>query len=195
MNESKGETVPRWRELTGAGRGRKGSRRHKREGTGSLCNTYQYILIRNCASGREGTGLEMGEGWTGSGIGHGNRREAQRSKRINGNMQHQGSGRWGEPLESPETQMWETLAKCPTLGRGNSKCPPPVDRQGLNERNRVTNPQSKILTQNCFGPKELQEQQWRKDWKKGHPTWDPSHGETPRPDTVTDSMMCLQMRA
>ena len=25
------------------------------------------------------------------------------------------------------------------------------------------------------------------------PTWDPSHGGTPRPDTVTDAMMCLQM--
>jgi hypothetical protein len=27
------------------------------------------------------------------------------------------------------------------------------------------------------------------------PTWDPSHGRAPRPDTITDAMMCLQMGA
>jgi hypothetical protein len=34
--------------------------------------------------------------------------------------------------------------------RGNSNSPPPVDRQGLKQRSRVANPQSKFLTQNCF---------------------------------------------
>ena len=27
------------------------------------------------------------------------------------------------------------------------------------------------------------------------PTWAPSHGRTPRPDTITDAMMCLQTGA
>jgi hypothetical protein len=27
------------------------------------------------------------------------------------------------------------------------------------------------------------------------PTWDSSHGRTPRPDTITDAMLCLQTGA
>jgi hypothetical protein len=27
------------------------------------------------------------------------------------------------------------------------------------------------------------------------PTWGPYHGRAPRPDTITDAMMCLQRRA
>lgn len=42
-------------------------------------------------------------------------------------------------------------------------------------------------------------QKWRRDWGKGHlvrgPTWDSSQGEFPKPDTITDAMLCLQTGA
>jgi hypothetical protein len=68
---------------------------------------------------------------------------------------------------------WETLRthwgwpqlKHPILGRGNSKSPPPVARQGLKGRDWVTNPQSKFLTQNWSCLKEQQGQKWRTEGK------------------------------
>ena len=57
-------------------------------------------------------------------------------------------------------------------------------------------PQSNTLTQNCSCLKELQGQKWRSDrGKEGPVTWDPSQGNAPRPDTITDSMVCLQTGA
>ena len=58
--------------------------------------------------------------------------------------------------------------------RGAGNYLPPVDRQGLKQRDRVTNPQSKFLTQNCSCLKELQGQKMEKrlrekrfsDWPK-----------------------------
>jgi hypothetical protein len=42
----------------------------------------------------------------------------------------------------------------------------------------------------------MQGQKWRRDWGKGGPVtgtiWDPSQGDDPRPDTITDVMVCLQ---
>ena len=60
----------------------------------------------------------------------------------------------------------------------------------------VAIPQSKILTHNCSCLKELQGQKHQRDWvKEGSvtgPTWDSSQGLGPRPDTITDAMVCLQ---
>jgi hypothetical protein len=59
---------------------------------------------------------------------------------------------------------------------------------------------SKILTQWCSCPKERQGQQqqqqkWNRDRRKGYPetspTRDPSHLQTPNPDTVEDATKCL----
>jgi hypothetical protein len=75
--------------------------------------------------------------------------------------------------------MGVTVAKIPNIDEREikSKSPPPVDIQGLKERYRVTNSQSKFLTQNCSCLKELQGQQWRRDLRKGGPmttpTWNP----------------------
>jgi hypothetical protein len=44
------------------------------------------------------------------------------------------------------------------MGRGNSKSPPTIDRQGLKWRDWVTNTQTKFLTQNYSCLKELQGQ-------------------------------------
>lgn len=76
----------------------------------------------------------------------------------------------GDPLESTRDLGDERLsghngAKCPTMGRGNSKCPPPVGRLGLKWRDGVTNPQSKLLSQDCSCLKELERQKWRRDMK------------------------------
>jgi hypothetical protein len=49
----------------------------------------------------------------------------------------------------------------------HGKREPPVDGQDLEQRDRVTNPQSKFLTQNCSCLKKLQGQKWRRDWRKG----------------------------
>jgi hypothetical protein len=87
--------------------------------------------------------------------------------------------------------------KCPTVRRGNLKSPPPVNKQGLKRRDDVTNSQSKFLTQKCSCLKELAvtklEKSLRESWSC--PTGHPPHGKTPRPDTITDAMMCLQMGA
>jgi hypothetical protein len=114
----------------------------------------------------------------------GGAKEAQRARTINRNMQpHGGGGRWGNPLESTRDPGGKRLSglkgpKCSKM-RGNLKSLSPVDRQGLKGGDWVTNPQSKYLTQNCPCLKELQEQKWRKDGKKGGPligpTWDLSH--------------------
>jgi hypothetical protein len=57
-----------------------------------------------------------------------------------------------------------TLVKMPNNGERELSLPP-ADRQGLKWRGRVTNPQSKFLTQNCSCLKELQGQKWRRDWR------------------------------
>lgn len=52
-----------------------------------------------------------------------------------------------------------------------------------------------------YTPQPAQEvcsnQTWRRDWRKGSPltgpTLDSSQGRTPRPDTITDIMVCLQI--
>jgi hypothetical protein len=67
---------------------------------------------------------------------------------------------------------------------------------GHQVRERVAIPQSKTLTQNCSCLKELQGQKWRRaggnESPVTGPNWDPAQGEAPRPDTITDAMVCLQ---
>jgi hypothetical protein len=129
----------------------------------------------------------MGEGRrrTGSGMGGGQKkpRELEQLIEICSLMVGVGGGRWGNPLESTRDPGGKRLSglkgpKCSKM-RGNLKSLSPVDRQGLKGGDWVTNPQSKYLTQNCPCLKELQEQKWRKDGKKGGPligpTWDLSH--------------------
>ena len=36
-----------------------------------------------------------------------------------------------------------------------------------------------------FLSKELQRQKWRERWSSDNPTWDPSQGKAPRPDTIS----------
>lgn len=76
------------------------------------------------------------------------------------------SGRWGSLQESTRDPGGESLSgliggggdlsQFPTLGKQNSKGSPPVEREGLKWRDRITNPQEKFLTQNCSSLKELQ---------------------------------------
>jgi len=58
---------------------------------------------------------------------------------------------------------------------------------------------SKFLTKNCSYLKEMQEQKWSRDLRKGYPEttppWDPSHAQTPSLDTIADAKMCLQTGA
>jgi hypothetical protein len=60
-------------------------------------------------------------------------------------------------------------------------------------------PISKNLSQNCSYLKEMQRQKWCSDWRKGHPEIttprDPSHLQTPSPDTITDVKKCLLTEA
>jgi hypothetical protein len=63
----------------------------------------------------------------------------------------EGVGRRRDPLESTRDLGGERLS-------GLNRSPPPVYRKGLKWRDRVTNPQLKFLTQNCFCLKELQGQ-------------------------------------
>jgi hypothetical protein len=90
------------------------------------------------------------EGGTWSGI-EGNRTEALRASRKNGNRQPWDVGGWGTLQNAPET--WDVVAI----------------------------PQSKALTHNCSCLKELQGQKWRKVWEKGvpvtGPSWDPAQGK------------------
>jgi hypothetical protein len=57
----------------------------------------------------------------------------------------------------------------------------------------------KTLTQNWSYLKELQGKKWKRHWRKGGPvtdqTWDPSQGEAPSPDTITDADRSLQTGA
>jgi hypothetical protein len=72
-------------------------------------------------------------------------------------------------------------------------------KTGHQVRDGVDISQSKTLIQNCSCLKELQGQNWRRDWGKEAPVtgpnWDPSQGEAPRTDTITDAMVCLQTGA
>jgi hypothetical protein len=70
-------------------------------------------------------------------IWRGDRRKDQRARRMNGNKQHQGMGAGAlsrksqRPGEGVPGLNGVTLAKCPTMGTGNLKSPPPVDRKNL----------------------------------------------------------------
>jgi hypothetical protein len=89
--------------------------------------------------------------------------------------------------------------KCPKVERGNSLSPSSVGRQGIKWRDGVAILQSKtypelFLSKITAGTKNEEETEG-----KGGPvtslTWDPSQGEASRPDTITDSMVCLQTGA
>jgi hypothetical protein len=113
----------------------------------------------------------------------GNRRKSQRAKRMYRIIQFlwvQCEGTLQKILETwdvskSQDSMQVILAKMPNSGRGNSKSPPSINRQGPKWRNKDTNPQLKFLTQNCSCLKEMQGQKWRRYWKKGCPvtghTW------------------------
>ena len=73
--------------------------------------------------------------------------ECERLPGLNGGDLGQSAQQWGKGTHSP------------TL----------VNRQGPMWRNRVTNPQSKFLFQNCSCLKEQQGQKWRRNCRKGCP--------------------------
>jgi hypothetical protein len=105
---------------------------------------------------------------------------------------YQSPGRW----ETVRIQWGWPWPKCPTLGTGNWKSALLVDRQGLKWRDWVTNPQSKILTQNCSCPRTAGTKMEKSLNERRCPPCDPSHGGggTLRPDS-TEAMMCLQTGA
>ena len=56
-----------------------------------------------------------------------------------------------------------TYVKMPNIGERELEDTPPVNRHGLKQRDSITNPQLKLLAQNCSSLKELKEQKWRRD--------------------------------
>ena len=56
-----------------------------------------------------------------------------------------------------------TYVKMPNTGERELEDTPPVNRHGLKQRDSITNPQLKLLAQNCSSLKELKEQKWRRD--------------------------------
>jgi hypothetical protein len=79
-----------------------------------------------------------------------------------------------------------TLAKTPNAGEGNWKSPPPVDRQGLKWRGRVTNPVFKIPDPELFLSKRTAGTKMEKRLKERLSSHQPNLGSiswgTPRPD-------------
>ena len=66
--------------------------------------------------------------------------------------------------------------------------------------NGVTHPSQNLLTQKYSCPKKREgKKYWNKDWRKGHPETvpprDPSHQQTPNPDTIADVKKCLPIGA
>jgi hypothetical protein len=66
---------------------------------------------------------------------------------------------------------------------------------GIKWRNGVAIPQSKTQTQICFCLKELQGQKCRRGNRKDSLKCDISHEGTPRPDTIFNTIVCLQTGA
>lgn len=71
-------------------------------------------------------------------------------------------------VRGSQDSMQVVLAKMPNsaVDWWNLKRPPPVDRQALKQRDRVTNPQSKFMTQKYSYLKELQEQKGEETKRK-----------------------------
>jgi len=114
-----------------------------------------------------------------------------------------GQGRSPEGQENEwngsQDSVGMTLGKqCLTMGIWNVR----DSLQYINStrwRDGATHASSNSLTQNCSLLKETQGQKWSRDGRKGCPETvppgDPSHVQTPNPDTITDAMMCLQTGA
>jgi hypothetical protein len=90
-------------------------------------------------------------------------------------------------------EIWDmriALAKMPKTG----KIQPEETTSRL--RDGVTKLPSKSLTQNYSCLKAMQRKVLCRDRRKGHPkissTWDSSHEQAPKPDIITDAMLCLQ---
>jgi hypothetical protein len=62
--------------------------------------------------------------------------------------------------------------------------------------NRDTNTLTKLSTHNLSCLQEMQAREWRRGWGNGQPvtspTWDPSLGQAPFPNTINVTQLCLQ---
>ena len=78
-----------------------------------------------------------------------------------------------------------------TVERGNLQSPTSSRKTGHQMREGGI-PQSLTLTHNCSCLKELQGWKWRgacgKEGPATGPKWDPSQGQFPRPETITEAM-------
>jgi hypothetical protein len=85
-----------------------------------------------------------------------------------------------------------TLVRPTALGICNLKRPPPVVRQESQWSNRDIKPPPKNF-QIYAVYKKWRDRRWSRDWGNGQaitgPTWDSSHGHTPIPDTVNNTVM------
>jgi hypothetical protein len=61
--------------------------------------------------------------------------------------------------------------QCPTVERGNTWNPPPIEREGIKWREGLSIPQSKILTQNCFSLKKAAEKRMEKKQRESSSDW------------------------
>jgi hypothetical protein len=67
---------------------------------------------------------------------------------------------------------------------------PTSSRDRASSEGKVAIPRSKTLNPNCSCLKELQG--WRPRKRRYSSKWDPAQGEAPRPDTITEAMVCSQ---
>jgi hypothetical protein len=85
--------------------------------------------------------------------------------------------------------------KCPKIGRENLQSPP-VERQEAGWGCIITVKHSYpelFLSKRTSGTK--MEKTLRERMSSASPSWDPSQGDAPRPDTITDVIVCLHIWA
>jgi hypothetical protein len=143
--------------------------------------TWKKIFMGG--KGRERPGWERGRGERRKGSDVVVGRTGQEPREPGEWMEKSSMGR-GDPRKYQRPGRWKTtdsvgmtLAKMPNSGERVLKSLPPGDRGYLKPRDRVMNPQSKLLTQNCSCLKKLQGQKWKRDWRKDGPMTGPT-GDT-----------------
>ena len=76
-----------------------------------------------------------------------------------------------ERWKTLKTQRRDPKVQCPTVERGNTWNPPPIEREGIKWREGLSIPQSKILTQNCFSLKKAAEKRMEKKQRESSSDW------------------------
>ena len=102
---------------------------------------------------------------------------------------------------SPQKSMWVTLANMPNSGDMEPEEVTSCSQTGppLRDKDKDTNPSTILSTPNLPCLKEMEGQRRSRDWRNGQPitgpTWDPIHGQAPIPNTIKDTLLCLQTGA